>query len=259
MPIQNNEIFFAVIIVCVVFVLLVLLVSVLIFLHRNKVKRMDIEKQILQTQFQETLLRSQLEMQEQTFNTISQEIHDNVGQILSLVKVQLNIIDQQETLSKTAITEVKDNISKAMTDLRDIAKSLSSDRIQLIDFKEAMESELNRINRTNIIHASMEVEGRIQNFPQQKKLILFRIIQEALQNIIKHAQANTVAIFFKYTEEKVVVSIRDNGKGFTVNDTSMDGLGLQNIINRTKLIGGNAIIQSIIEEGTTIILTIPYA
>ncbi len=122
-------------------------------------------------------------MQEQTFNTISQEIHDNVGQILSLAKVQLNIIDQSEQLDRTLLADAKDSVSKAMTDLRDIAKSLNSERIQLSGLPEITAQELQRINRAGLILTSIKTEGKEQNMQEQKKLIIFRIIQEALQNI----------------------------------------------------------------------------
>ena len=85
----------------------------------------------MQADFNQQLLQSQLEMQEQTFNIISTEIHDNVGQILSLAKVQLNIIDQGEMLDRSLLADAKESVSKAMIDLRDIAKSLNSERIKL--------------------------------------------------------------------------------------------------------------------------------
>ena len=93
-------------------------------------------------------------MQEQTFNTISSEIHDNVGQILSLAKVQLNIIDQSETLDKSLLADAKDSLSKAMTDLRDIAKSLNSERIQSSSLPEITEHELTRISRARLMLTS---------------------------------------------------------------------------------------------------------
>ncbi|MFX7870642.1 histidine kinase dimerization/phosphoacceptor domain-containing protein, partial [Acinetobacter baumannii] len=81
-------------------------------------------------EFEKQTLQSQLEIQEQTFNIISQEIHDNVGQILSLAKVQMNILEEQLVNPPAILKDTKENISRAMNDLRDIAKGLSTERIE---------------------------------------------------------------------------------------------------------------------------------
>ena len=80
-------------------------------------------------EFQKQLLQSQLEIQAQTFSQISDEIHDNVGQILSLAKIQINIMAQAHSLNRDMLNEVKNNITKALSDLRDIAKSLSPEAV----------------------------------------------------------------------------------------------------------------------------------
>ncbi|MBV9962575.1 MAG: hypothetical protein JO072_10040 [Parafilimonas sp.] len=228
--------------------------------YRNKQTKLIQEKKILEATFQQQLLQTQLEIQEQTFNIISREIHDNVGQILSLAKVQLNIIDQSETLNKTLLADAKDSVSKAMTDLRDIAKSLNTERIQLSSLTEITANELQRINRAGLIFTSINTEGKEQNMQEQKKLIIFRIIQESLQNILKHSKAKNIDILFCYGTEHLTIKIQDNGTGFAKELlTKKDGLGLQNIINRAALIGGKADITSMINEGTTITITSPYA
>lgn len=226
--------------------------------YRKKQKINALREQFLRESFQRELLQSQLEIQEHTFNTISQEIHDNVGQVLSLAKMQLNIIEESEGNDKQMLKEAKENISIAMTDLRDVAKSLSSDRIQTMELDEAVGQEIIRLNKSGVLSASIEVAGQIQTVPTQKKLILFRIIQESLQNIIKHAQATNVFIIFNYRTDALDIVIQDNGKGFDPAERQQVGLGLQNIINRSSLIGGTATINSAVNEGTNITIILPY-
>ena len=239
--------------------LIVFLVFVWIQFYRRNTNYTSNTK-TLELQFQQQLLQSQLEMQEQTFNTISREIHDNVGQVLSLAKVQLNIIDQSESLDRNLLADAKDSVSKAMTDLRDIAKSLNSERIQLSSLPEITSHELQRINRSGIMLTSIIVEGQEQNMQEQKKLIIFRIIQEALHNILKHSQAKNIDVNFCYEPDKLKIDITDNGIGFDKElITKKDGLGLQNIVNRATLIGGEAHINSIINKGTVITIISPYA
>ncbi len=235
-------------------------IIMLVLVYQKKQLQSVREKEQLKITFERELLGSKLEMQEQTFNTISKEIHDNVGQTLSLAKVQLNIIGKGDTLNKTLLADAKDSVSKALTDLRDIAKSLSSERIQISSLPEITQHELQRISRAGVMLTDIRIEGTEQNLQEQKKLIIFRIIQEALNNILKHSNATNIDICFCYEAEKLQIDIKDNGIGFDQQlKEKKDGLGLQNILNRATLIGGEAHIKSIINMGTTITIISPYA
>jgi two-component system NarL family sensor kinase len=227
--------------------------------YRNKRLQAIQEKEKMQAAFNEQLLQAQLEMQEQTFNVIGAEIHDNVGQVLSLAKVQLNIIDQGETLDRSLLADAKESVSKALTDLRDIAKSLNSERIKLSSLQEITAQELQRINRLRLIGTSMKTEGETKNLQEQKKLIIFRIIQESLQNIIKHSKAKNIDIWFHYEKDILKIEVMDNGTGFdkTLLEKK-EGLGLQNIVSRALLIGGEANINSTPGKGTVITIISPY-
>ena len=261
MPDANEEIRLTIIIGTFLGMFFVFAIILLFSFFNKKNQLHQKEKEIIKASFDQALLQAQLEIQAQTFNTISEEIHDNVGQILSLAKVQLNIIDQSETTDKALLGDAKENISKAMTDLRDIAKGLSSERIRIVGLVATVEQEVQRINRTGIVHITLQQTGEEQKPDNQKQLILFRIIQESLQNIIKHAAASSVTILFTYREEDFDIAITDNGKGFNFQQAQLapHGLGLQNIFKRINLIGGKAEINSALQQGTTVHLTIPYA
>jgi signal transduction histidine kinase len=257
---DKSQIIFA---ICFVSFLLILLIGFLFFIllwQRRKSNSFIKERELMQSLFNEQLLQSQLEMQEHTFNSISHEIHDNVGQVLSLAKVQLNIMEQSDSMNKTILTEAKESVSKALADLRDIAKSLNSERVQSSTLQEITGHELQRIMRSGIMLTSVQVEGEVQVMPEQKKLIIFRIIQEALQNILKHSKAKNIDVIFQYETDRLKVVIADDGTGFDKELLiGKDGLGLQNIMNRAALIGGEAGINSIINKGTTVTIIAPYA
>jgi two-component system NarL family sensor kinase len=256
---MSNTIVF-VVIVALVFLSLSIFITLFVIGYQRRQLKFNKTTEELKIRFRQELLQSQLEMQEQTFNTISREIHDNVGQVLSLAKVQLNIIDQSESFDKALVTDAKESVSKAMTDLRDISKSLNSERIQLSSLPEITAHELQRINRSGIMLTSINIEGQEQNMQEQKKLIIFRIIQEALHNILKHSQAKNIDVKFYYETDKLNIDITDNGIGFDKElITKRDGLGLQNIVSRAALIGGEAHINSVINQGTVITIIAPYA
>jgi len=257
---DKSELILAICLVTLLVLLLTVFMLFMLFWQRAKSNRFINERETMKASFNEQLLKSQLEIQEQSFNTISMEIHDNVGQTLSVLKVQLNIMDQQDAMNKTLLAEAKQNVSKAMTDLRDIAKSLSSDRVQLSDLPDMVRHELQRINQTGIIQVSLNTVGDEQAIKNENKLILFRMIQEAFQNIIKHADATTVTVDFIYDTDNLKIEITDNGKGFDnqASTYKQHGLGLQNIVKRAAIIGGKAIVDSRIDIGTTITIITPY-
>lgn len=260
MPSNSNQILFAIIAASLVFTSLVTLIGALIFFHKQKVKRLDMEKEILEAQYKQTMLQARLEIQEQTFNNISREIHDNVGQLLSLAKVQINIIDKSTNTDKTLLGELKQNIGTALSDLRDIAKSLSGERMLLLGLLPTLKQEIERINRSRVMKATLLVKGEERKFNEQKQLIMVRMIQETLQNILKHAEAKNVDIVLNFDTAQLKISVTDDGKGFVPGEkvNTENGLGLQNIFSRAEIIGGKANINSNHDTGTTVMLTIPY-
>jgi two-component system, NarL family, sensor kinase len=256
---QYNEVFLAVLLTTVIFLFLSIAIVLFMLYFQKKKFQYAREKVELEKQYDEQLLQSRLEMQEQTFETISEEIHDNVGQLLSLAKLQLSILEQKEITDKSLITEIKGNVGNALTDLRDIAKSLSTSRIQELSLLQAVDQELQRIGRAGVIVCKVAVTGNEQQIAEQKKIIIFRIVQESFQNILKHAQATAINVGFDFSEQ-LNITIEDNGVGFIAGEKEKieTGLGLQNIVKRATLIRGEATINSVINNGTKITLNIPY-
>jgi signal transduction histidine kinase len=259
MQFENEEIIITIVVGTFMVLFFAVIIVFLISIFKKKKELHLKEKEMLTASFHQAILQSQLETQEHTFNSISREIHDNVGQILSLVKVQLNILDENETQDKTILKNAKENVSRAMTELREIAIGLNSERLNQTDLLEAVKRELDYINKSRLFNVSVKVNGVVQKIYGQKKVILFRIIQESFQNIIKHAHASAVGVIFNYNPNGIEIIINDNGQGFNMNETRNTGLGLQNIINRTSLIGGSAAIKSQLNEGTNITIIVPYA
>lgn len=246
------------------FAFLVLAGFVIFFLlmYMRRKTRNTLEKQQLQAQFQQEMLRSQLEIQEQTLKIISQEIHDNIGQVLSLAKLNLNTIDltKQEAL-KEKIFDSKTLVSKAIQDLRDLSKTMNTDNIEAIGLLRALEYEIQMIRKAGIA-ATLNVDGRTIRLEPQKELIVFRIVQETVNNIIKHAEANAIDISVTYSDGEIKLTVTDDGKGFDLtllnedNNTGV-GLGIRNMHNRAKLIGADFSMSSTVEKGTVVSIIVP--
>lgn len=225
----------------------------------NRKQRENLTEQInLKTQFSQILLQSQLEIQEQTLKNIGEEIHDNIGQVLSLAKLNLNMLPTvSDEATQQKITNTKELVSKAIVDLRGLSRSLDTDFIQDLGLQQAIEYELDMIRKTGTHNTVLEVEGVAFRFDKQKELIAFRIVQEVFNNIIKHAKANKIFVKANYETDNLQLTVIDNGQGVDLsplneNDHSSFGLGIRNMHNRAKLIGADFNMSSTLGKGTEV-------
>ncbi len=246
----------------IVFLILGAFIISFIFLYRYRKNKMLFEKEQMEISFQRELLRTQLEIQEQTLKNISQEIHDNIGQLLSLAKLNLATTDiEQKEMVQQKIHDSHHLVSKAIQDLRDLSRSLNTDYVSEMGLLRSIEYELEMIQKTGVIKTKLEVSGQVYKLNPQKELILFRIVQETLNNIIKHAKANVISIFVTHNPSYITLKITDNGRGFDVTDLDnpdrenvSHGLGIRNMYNRAKLIGADFQLNSVIGKGTEVII-----
>lgn len=211
--------------------------------------------------YQQELLRSQLEIQERTLKNIAQEIHDNIGQTLSLVKLNLNTLDPAKPNWEEKKHMSKNLVGKAIQDLRNLSKTLHSDTILAAGLFKAIEYELSIIEASGAGHTSLQISGEPLRLHADKELILFRIVQEALNNIIKHAKATLISVKIWADESTLYLLVADDGTGFdpAPQKEGMDGgSGLRNMCSRAQLIGGSCKVRSAANKGTQIELHIPY-
>ena len=257
---NEKDLMLAVVVATILFFLMMAFIVSYFIIYRRKRQEYRSQMRMAKEEYEKQLLQSQLEIQEQTFNQISQEIHDNVGQLLSLARIQINIMNERGCFDRRMLDEIKENIGKAMTDLRDIARSLNSERIRGASIVDAIVIESERINKSGVLRTSVTVEGTECGINEQRKFILFRVIQESLQNILKHAQAKEVSIRFCYLPSELQIVVQDDGKGFDPDGLSpgAGGMGLVNIRTRIGLTGGNVMIDSANQKGTSIQINIPY-
>ena len=212
----------------------------------------------MENTYNNQLLQTKLEVQEQSFKHFSEEIHDNVGQLLSIVKMQLYTISGSEIGENTRIqldgsTEL---LGKAISELRNISHTLNSSYISSVGLVAAVGKELEYINLSGGIVTAIEVTGNEASLGNEKELLTFRIIQEAIANSIKHAAPTTLRVSIRCDDAQLTVSIEDNGSGFDINAFNA-GLGLANMHVRAGILGGAITIDSAKNSGTTITLVIP--
>jgi signal transduction histidine kinase len=238
-------------------------VTSFLFVYQRRQHAYVQEKEELKNLYQQEILKAQLEMKEQTLYTVAQEIHDNIGQILSLVKLNLNTVTLEEgSPAAQKISTTKGLVSKAIGDLRNLSKTLNSEHVSHQRLSQSLQHELDLISRTGTCETQLQVEGSEKTLDPQKQLIIFRIVQESLNNIIKHAGAQQISVILHYLAGRLDLSIQDDGTGFDKcalqdNTTRDKGTGLRNMHNRAQMIGATFTISSQPGKGTLIQLSLP--
>ncbi len=241
------------------FIALGLFILFFILLFTRKKNKLLMQNQLLEVEHQKVLLQTQIEIQEQTLKTISQEIHDNIGQVLSLAKLNLNTFENIEsTLNQTKINDTKQLVSKAINDLRDLSRSLHGDKIAELGLQTSIENELKILENTGQFKTNLSLVGHAYKVEPQKEMVLFRIVQEALNNCIKHAKAKNIHVTLDYGIAIFKLCIKDDGVGFDVNTltATKTGIGLKSMQNRAALIGATFNIESLTQQGTSITITL---
>ncbi|MDI1255286.1 MAG: ATP-binding protein [Flavobacterium sp.] len=198
--------------------------------------------------FEQEIAESQIEIREQTLRNISWELHDNIGQLLTLAKIQLqSVVEHPEN-----IHEVTQTLGKSLTEIRALSKIINPDFISNVKLLEAIQLETDRFNRLNYISASLSIKGIPQDLDAKSEIVIFRILQEFFANTIKHSKATELDVSLNYAPEKLIIITRDNGIGFSAGQKTKNGIGLSNMKKRGNLINAEINIESGINKGTTL-------
>jgi len=256
---EVNQQFVATIVTAIILLLAIAIIMLLLAVYyTNTKKRLIREKEILKATYEQTILKTQLEIQEQTFHNVSQEIHDNIGQVLSFVKLNLSTVaGLTESEKDDKITESKDLVAQAIGDLRDLSKSLSFDHISSNGFIETIKTEVQRINKSKLVKIIFNLDGNYYSLGEQRELVLFRIMQESVNNALKHSGAKYLTVNLQYSTDLFTLTVLDDGSGFDHKEAmSRNGSGLKNIKNRASLIGAEYKINSVVGQGSEIKVTL---
>lgn len=258
----DEEIYIAVVSSALLMVLLALVVIIAIVKYQNRQRSHMQEVSDITNQYQREILKAQLEMQEQTFRYISEEIHDNIGQLLTIVRINLSMMGEAKQVESDVVTVTKKLLDDATSGLRGLSRRLNAEFVGQQPFSNSLRLHLNLIEAAGIHRVSLELHGEETEFEPGVKVIVFRIVQEALNNILKHADAHTISIALMYLPQETVLRIRDDGQGFDASklngtDRQKMGVGTHTMRYRANLIGAQFSIESEQGAGTLVQMTLP--
>ncbi len=237
--------------------LVALLIAVVIITMFASNKR-NVQQEMKITQLQLDYEKGQREVQEQVMTTVARELHDNIGQRLTFMNMQLQ---QQKAVNPAAagsLLPVSTMMIETIEEVRVLGRSLNSDQIAANGLVYTIEKEVDRLRQLNryTVHWEHDKEPELN---KDQKVIVFRIFQEMLNNLLKHADAKNIYLSLS-GEKKFKMVVKDDGKGFDADEImkTAKGAGLKNIMKRADLAGMKCQIDSkpATEGGTGTIFTL---
>jgi signal transduction histidine kinase len=221
-----------------------------------------IEKKINQQKFRSVLI---LEGQEEERKRLAMDIHDGIGQMLTSLKFQIESIDvKNDGDAGKKLGEIQQLINEVIKEVRRVTFNLKPTVLGDYGLQAGLNVFIREIGKLTNIELNYVVEGEVTHRLLQKtENNIFRIVQEAINNAIKYAETKRIEVRLKQTESDIVITIKDDGKGFNekmVEARSMNiesGRGFFNMYERTEYISGHLDIKSSPGQGTTVTLTVP--
>ncbi len=257
----SNEVALIVIISTALILLLGgIVVTGLLIQQKRKLRH---QKQLLEMNnlYEKSLLESRLKIQEETFQAISQNLHDNIGSNISTA--MLLLYKDEQTNDK----EMEDNRKEALNmldrivdDLKNIARSLNAGYLEDIGLSDAIRHRIEQLERSKKFSIELFMNDMPHRLDRHKQVMLFYIFQESINNITRHAQAKEIIVSLHYEKDKLIMRIKDNGAGMPnmeADKIDQKGSGLINMKSHAAMIGAALDIHSEKGIGTEIIITVP--
>ena len=239
-------------------ILLVFIGGIIAFIFQFRKRKVlhNQEKEQMNQGYEQQLLETQLETQFQTMKDIGREIHDNIGQKLTLASIYTQ--QMAHTSQQAALKENLENIGKIINDsihdLRQLSKTLVNPISPTIDLLELLNMEAEQLRQVSSLKLKIHCTENCLDFESQTRNSLHRIAQEFIQNTLKHAKAKNIDIRIDKTENQTKITLTDDGKGFDTQQENL-GIGLVNMRRRALELGGTCEITSSKNKGTTLTLT----
>ncbi|MBX2953419.1 MAG: sensor histidine kinase [Leadbetterella sp.] len=241
-------------------ILFVFIIGMVYFVSQFRKRKVLYEKELTQIkmEYEKAKLQIEVDAQKETMKKIGKEIHDSVGQKLTLASIYLkkNGVSSVKN-SYSNLGEISELIDESLTELRQLSRTLVNPERYQTRLQDLILLETNRIQNMNGIRVVVEQEGEF-DLREEAKHNIHRIIQEFLQNSVKHARCSQIRINLDFTDSQLRVKCSDDGVGFDIQKNTGPGVGISNMKKRVLEMKGRAEIHSRKGEGTELTFSVPY-
>ncbi|MBA2613624.1 MAG: sensor histidine kinase [Bacteroidetes bacterium] len=250
-----------IIIVSIVLLLVLLFIIASVFYRKKQIEQKAAVQEELARQ-KDIRSRSVIEAEEKERIRIAKDLHDGVGQLLSAAKLNLSSLEskldiqdkEQQLIFKNAMGLVDDSVKE----VRSVSHNMMPNTLLKLGLASAVKEFITKIQGMPNLRVNLEIVGMDHRMEQEKETVLYRVIQEVVANIIKHAKASELTLQLIRHEKELSIVIEDNGVGFDTSKlNSFNGIGLKNIISRIEFVNGSVHFDSTVGKGTNVIIEIP--
>jgi signal transduction histidine kinase len=230
-------------------------------------KNLQFDEAVRARKDQEQLSARLFEIEEDGKKKLSRELHDEIGQSLAILQIEISnalaAADKPTGVVKERLRRARDLAEKTVQTIRNIALLLRPALLDDLGLVPALQWQLEEFIRRSGIDCEFSAENMDDMLPDSVKTCVYRVVQEALHNCEKHAGASRVAVTLRQRQDLLVAEIRDNGRGFELNENSMPhrnaGLGILGMRERAARVGGTLTLETAPGRGTHLLLRIPLA
>ena len=246
MDISDNEIVFTIIFTTLVILLLVAGIVISIFMYRKQF----LKRQIQELAFQKELREAESAMAESVMTHVSRELHDNIGQLLTVINLQMETHKLDDPSCEIIMKPIQETLDEAHHQLRSLSRSLNTDYITKNGFINTLKVEIDRLKKLRKMEVHLSYDDEVPALSKDQQLMAFRIFQEIISNSLKYSNANNFSVTVKGGRDFQML-VADDGKGFDMEKTinSPSSNGLNNIKRRAELADLNCKIESEIGKG----------
>lgn len=231
------------------FIMAITLVLVVVF-HQRRVIRFNKQIQKMEEERQQMLLRASIRFQEEERQRIAADLHDDAGPLLATARLYLNenLIHQEPEVQLQSIFSVKQIIDDSIQLIRNISHSLMPPTLKNFGLEAALKDLFEKINGSGMVNASARFHDTRERLNDEQELLVFRVVQELVTNIIKHSKAGFIHLTQNAQDSKVYFRLHHDGKGILQEDFERmehdsKGLGLKNIQSRVRILGGSILFE----------------
>jgi signal transduction histidine kinase len=215
--------------------------------YRKEQLKFTIEKQ----RFRQEILQAEVEIREKTLEDVGKELHDNLGQIASLTRINLAGMRSGHS-NPEKVDQSLSLMDKLITEMRNLSHQLNEGVQLRLSLSEQIEQDVRRLNNLQGLVVGFKMKTNSLNLRGDKAVLIYRIFQEGLSNVLKHSQASEMTVCIEEDDKNVKLTIEDNGIGLNDENLKKDGIGMKNMRSRAALLGAEFSVSNLNPRGTAL-------
>lgn len=220
-------------------------IIIFMLMHQRKVTSHNKQIEQLEAEHQKMLLNASIRLQEEERQRLAADLHDDAGPLLATARLYLNenLINQDKATLLQSILQTRQIIDETIMLVRNISHNLMPPTLKNFGLESAVTDLFQKISGSGVVNASSRFHDYKERMNEERELIIFRVVQELINNILKHSKSSFIHLTQNLQDEKFFIRIHHDGKGILQSDfdrlnKSYDGLGLKNISSRMRIMQG---------------------